>query len=100
MRFARHLGLRTWVSMEPVIDPAEALAVLREIAGKVDIIKIGKINHDKAREAAVDWKEFTQSAMAICREAGQAFYIKNDLMRACKNFPPERQFWRPESGSR
>ena len=82
LKEAREAGLRTWVSMEPVIDPAEALAALREIAGWVGIVKIGKINHDKALEAAVDWPAFTLEAMNICLEAGQAFYIKNDLARA------------------
>jgi DNA repair photolyase len=97
LREAAAAGLSTWVSMEPVIYPAEALAVLREIAGKVGIVKIGKINHDKAREAAVDWRQFTQRATDICQAVGQAYYIKNDLMRACGGEPglDSPQAWRP-----
>ena len=86
LREAAAAGLSTWVSMEPVIDPAEALAALREIVGfspRVGVVKIGKINHDKAREAAVDWRAFTREAVRICAAAGQSCYLKKDLTRAC-----------------
>jgi DNA repair photolyase len=94
---ARAAGIDTWVSMEPVIDPHEALAVLREIAGKVGVVKIGKINHDRTLEAVVDWLAFTREVMRICQAAGQPYYIKNDLMRACGGEPGlgKPQAWRP-----
>ncbi len=92
---ARAAGLETWVSMEPVIDAAEALAALRLVSGRVDIIKVGKLNHDPAREGLVDWPAFGQGAAAIMREAGQAYYLKHDLWRACAGRIEGGQSWSP-----
>lgn len=80
---ARLAGLRTWVSMEPVIDPGQALAVLSRISGEIGVVKIGKINHYPKLEGAVNWRSFTQRAIEICRGAHQPYYIKDDLWLAC-----------------
>ncbi len=79
----RESGVRTWVSMEPVIDPAEALAVLNRLAGAVGVVKIGKINHSRELSEGVDWRGFALAAVDLCRSRGQAYYLKDDLWRAC-----------------
>ncbi|MBE3070910.1 MAG: hypothetical protein IMZ66_11810 [Planctomycetes bacterium] len=90
---ARAVGLATWVSMEPVIDPAEALAALRLVSGHVDMVKVGKLNHDAAREALIDWPAFAAEAVAIMRERGQAYYLKHDLWRLCVGRVEGGQSW-------
>jgi len=58
IREAHRRGIFTWVSVEPVVDPAEALAVMRELRDIIDLWKVGKLNHNKEHEAAIDWKQF------------------------------------------
>jgi pyruvate-formate lyase-activating enzyme len=77
VREAHRRGIFTWVSVEPVIDAAEALAVMRELRDVVDLWKVGKLNHDKEREAAIDWKQFLYDTEDVL--AGKNFIIKKDL---------------------
>lgn len=82
LRLAKAAGLRTWVSLEPVLSPVAAYDVLRELSKiGVDEVRIGKINHDKEREDMVDWHEFAHEAARICQQHGLRFYLKEDLRR-------------------
>jgi len=42
---AHKLGIHTWVSIEPVLDPIEALVVIKHLAPHVDYWKVGKLNY-------------------------------------------------------
>jgi len=81
LRLARQAGLRTWLSIEPVIDPLQALDVLLAVGREVDEVKIGKMNHNPEVERAVDWTAFCRKAVAIARAGPAAWYIKNDLWK-------------------
>ena len=63
--------------MEPVVDAGEALAVMREIREVVDLWKVGKLNHDKQRETAIDWQQFLRDTEVVL--AGKNYIIKKDL---------------------
>ncbi len=71
-------GLRTWVSVEPVIDPEQALALMDGLKG-VGVVKIGKLNYDKEHESAVDWRAFLEQALRLLTAKGQGYYVKNCL---------------------
>jgi DNA repair photolyase len=79
IREAHAQGIFTWVSVEPVVDPAEAIRVIESLRGTVDFWKIGKLNHDRQREAAIDWRRFLADAEAALE--GQHYLIKKDLAR-------------------
>ena len=79
---ARREGIYTWVSVEPVIVPEEALGVIRKLIRTVDFWKIGKLNHMAAIEAKIDWVAFRESAVALLKKSKAKFYIKNDLRAA------------------
>lgn len=79
IRLARSMGIETWMSMEPVIDPVEAIAVIEALKGDVDLWKVGKLNHMPAVEAQVDWAQFLRDARAALE--GQQYIIKVDLLR-------------------
>lgn len=82
LRLAKASGLRTWVSVEPVISPVAAYDVLRECSRiGVDEVRIGKLNHDREREDLVDWHEFAQEATALCQRLGLRFHLKEDLRK-------------------
>ena len=73
------MGIFTWVSVEPVVDPAEAIGVVETLRGEVDFWKIGKLNHDREREARIDWRRFLTDVEAALD--GHHYLIKRDLER-------------------
>ena len=79
LELARSMGIKTWVSVEPVIDASEGLSVVTALCGKVDTIKIGKLNHNRAIEDITDWPDFREKCVSLCKSFGQAYYIKHDL---------------------
>jgi DNA repair photolyase len=78
---AHDSGIRTWVSMEPVIDPEQACALVPLLADVVDEWKIGKWNHD-ARAAAINWPAFRRDIVAELEAVGARYYLKRDLVEA------------------
>lgn len=79
LRHAHDLGIRTWVSVEPVMSPAQVLHLIWVCMDFVDVWKIGKLNHDKAREAAIDWRQFLEDVLAALTRYDASYYIKQDL---------------------
>ena len=81
IRLARDCGLRTWLSVEPVIDADQAIEVIRTLGREVDEVKVGKLNHNRAVEERTDWTTFCRRAVATLAKGPAAWYIKNDLWR-------------------
>ena len=82
LRKAHDMGIYTWVSMEPVIIPDEALEVIRLAHSYVDFWKVGKLNHNKEVERSIDWPKFRDNATALLDLFGSRYYIKEDLRKA------------------
>ena len=82
LRKAHEMGIYTWVSMEPVIIPDEALEVIRQAHSSVDFWKVGKLNHNKEVERSIDWPKFRDNAIALLESFGSEYYIKEDLRQA------------------
>lgn len=76
---AHDFGIRTWLSVEPVIDPQQALDVIEATSLIVDHYKIGKLNHMSAHDADVDWIQFREAAVEFLQEWGCEYYIKRSL---------------------
>lgn len=81
-------GVKTWASIEPVIDAEESLTVVEASLPFVDAYKVGKLNHQKS---AIDWRAFCVQAVQMIRGAGRKLYVKDDL----RLFAPAG-FLRPE----
>ena len=79
VRAAHAMGIFTWVSIEPVVDTAEALDVIAALRDDVDLWKVGKLNHDAKREAAIDWQRFLTDVETAL--AGRQYLIEKDLQR-------------------
>lgn len=78
---AHRLGIFTWVSMEPVVFPDEALAVLDAMHDVVDLWKVGKLNyHPHAKE--IDWPKFREDFTRLANSLGAKYIIKKDLLEA------------------
>ena len=79
LKTAHQGGIFTWISLEPVIDPDQALAVIRQAHPYVNFWKVGKLNHMKEYERIVDWGKFLFDAETLLTKLGARYYIKNDL---------------------
>lgn len=83
LKQAHAMGIFTWVSMEPVVYPDEALEFFRyaQGGGIVDLWKVGKLNyHPHSKE--VDWAKFREDFKAIADKMGATYIIKKDLLEA------------------
>jgi len=82
VKIAHNLGIYTWVSLEPVVDPGEALKVIEDLKEYVSFWKLGKLNHFKEIEN-IDWKYYINQAINLLK--GKNYYIKNDLKKYSLN---------------
>lgn len=76
---AHELGIKTWVSMEPVIYPDQAIELVKKLHPVVDHWKVGKINHNKAAESKTDWIKFRHDITAALQKHNADHYIKKSL---------------------
>jgi DNA repair photolyase len=79
-------GVRTWVSLEPVLNPASALEIIRRTHEYVDLYKVGKLNYQSkadpranALAEKIDWVAFGRQAIELLEGLEKQFYIKDDL---------------------
>ncbi len=76
---AHRRGIRTWISLEPVIDPKQALELIEYFHHIVDHWKVGKLNHHPEIERKVDRIKFTDDAKALLDGLGADYYLKQSL---------------------
>lgn len=76
---AHNMTIPTWVSVEPVIYPEEALYIMDKLSPFVDFWKVGKINHNAELERGVDWHKFVCEVKRIIPE--EKLLIKNALKK-------------------
>ena len=71
-------NIKTWASLEPVIDVDQSLAMLEGALFFTDQFKIGKLNYQKTD---IDWRQFGIQAIKLCEKYGKPYYIKDDLAK-------------------
>jgi DNA repair photolyase len=81
---AHDLGIPTWLSIEPVIVPENTLRLIATLPNYVDLVKLGKLNHDKEAESRIDWKSFLATARAFMKTQNIPHMIKYDLIKAAE----------------
>jgi DNA repair photolyase len=79
LKHAHALGIKTWVSLEPVFNTEQTLNLIRQTHKFVDLYKVGKLNYMKEEEAKVDWADFATRAISLLESLNKAYYIKKDL---------------------
>jgi len=78
LKMAHSMGIKTWVSFEPVIDPEAVYRMIERTHLFVDLYKVGKLNyHPHAK--TIDWKQFGFTVKTILENLNKPFYIKKDL---------------------
>lgn len=78
IKLAHEMGIKTWVSLEPVIDPKQTLELISETYTFVDFYKVGCLNHSELAKK-IDWKQFGHDAEKLLIALGNEYYIKKDL---------------------
>lgn len=82
---AKAMGISTWVSLEPVLDPDWSLRIIQMTNPHVDLYKIGKLNHERELEEMIDreygWARFGREAVQLCDKYEVPYYIKGDLRK-------------------
>lgn len=81
LKKAHSMGIYTWVSMEPVIDTDDALAVIDKMHDYVDFWKVGKLNYFKEVDSTTDWRKFYYDVISRLKRYECAYYIKNSLKK-------------------
>jgi len=79
LKLAKEQGMRTWVSVEPIIDTDEALQIMAFIHKYVDHFSIGKINHMPELEKGIDWVRFRDRVVVLMETIKADYYIKESL---------------------
>jgi len=97
---AARLGVKRWVSVEPVLSRSDALQIVQAYSGlpMVEHFKLGKLNgydaETRAIEKGIDWAAYREEAREILvgnsyREIDEAgafevgtFYVKSELKEA------------------
>jgi len=80
LKQAHRMGIPTWVSLEPVIDPAQTFELIRRTSDFVDLFKVGKLNYLEEAKL-IDWCKFTADVVDVLGEVGSKFYLKDDIRR-------------------
>jgi len=81
LREAHHVrGMKTWVSLEPVIDPDAVYKIIALTYPYVDLYKVGVLNyHPHAK--TIDWAKFAIEVVDRLEEYGCEYYLKEDLRK-------------------
>jgi DNA repair photolyase len=71
-------GIFTWVSLEPVLDTAATLEIIRQTHRFIDLYKVGRANYVGLTKT-IDWNQFTADVLRVLADTGANHYIKRDL---------------------
>lgn len=85
---ARRLGIETWVSLEPVIYPAQTLKLVEMSKDYVGHYKVGIMNYHPHGDE-IDWYRYGWAIKAHMDKLGMRYYLKKDLRRFMGNAAPE-----------
>jgi DNA repair photolyase len=78
LKLAHSLGIKTFVSLEPVWEPKQTLELIDLTYKYVDIYKVGKLNyHPKQKET--DWNIFTKDVLSKFKFYNKDYYLKKEL---------------------
>ena len=79
LRPAHEKGIKTFVSLEPVIEPDQTLHLIELTHEFIDFYWVGKINHNAELEGKIKWSEFRLNAETILRNLNKNFKVKKEL---------------------
>ena len=84
LKKAHKLGIKTYVSLEPVWFPEDALKFIDMTHDFVDLFKVGKLNYHP-QQYNVNWTAFRNDVIEKLKEYEVDYYIKKDLEKFSSN---------------
>lgn len=81
LKKAHGMGIYTYVSFEPVLEPVSVFLLIRDTADFVDFYKIGKLNYHP-HSKTIDWPLFRGNVVGILHAYDKDFMLKKDLLEA------------------
>lgn len=72
---AKQLGINTWISFEPVIEPETVYGFIK-YCNQIDLFRIGKMNYQPSN---INWAQFAVKCEVLCHIYGRNYYFKADL---------------------
>ena len=81
LRVLHDVGIKTFVSLEPVYTAEDSLALIDMTHEFVDEYKVGVLNYNKEISSRVNWKKFAQDVTQKLIILKRDYYIKNDLKK-------------------
>ena len=81
LQAAHDLGLKTWVSLEPVFEPDQTMELIWDTKDCTDLYKVGTLNyHEQGKN--INWTMFRGDVIALLESLKKPYYIKQDLRDA------------------
>lgn len=77
---AHERGIKTWVSLEPVLYPDVALELIRQTHTFVDRFKVGTLNYHP-HSKNIDWHKFAWDVRDLLASLNCDYYLKDDLKK-------------------
>ena len=81
-RILKENNIKTWASIEPVIDPKQSIEIIKQTLPYCDEYQVGKLNHFPGIESQIKWGLFLKVTIDLLREHNKKIYIKDDLAKA------------------
>lgn len=79
VKIAHEKGIYTWISIEPVVNPDEAIKVIYDMYNFTDFYKVGKLNHMAEIEKTINWGKFLVDVQEVLKN--KPHLIKKDLLK-------------------
>jgi DNA repair photolyase len=80
LHMAHEKGIKTWVSLEPVLYPDVTLEIIRQTHSFTDKFKVGTLNYHPHTKN-IDWHKFAVDVKSLLSELGCDYYLKEDLRK-------------------
>lgn len=79
LRIMHEHGIRTWVSLEPLIDPEQSLFLICATAPYVDEYRLGTLNHAEKVLTDEQLTNYAGKAYSLLKTSGKKVVWKKDL---------------------
>jgi DNA repair photolyase len=80
LQLAKEVNIKTWVSLEPVIDPEQVYKIIESTQEVVDLYKVGKMNYHPISKT-INWRAFGFKVKELLQSLHKNYYIKQDLLK-------------------
>jgi len=80
LKIAHNKGIKTWVSLEPVLYPDVTLEIIKKTHTFVDEFKVGILNYHE-HSKSINWHKFAHDVLKLLVSLNCHYYIKHDLRK-------------------